>query len=76
MQLRGNGGQRRGSVTGIRIVTNGREFGEFGNARDQAKWEGALDELWSGHLLQTQDSKTYRVTTEGFEMADALTEGD
>ena len=71
---------RRESVTDIRIVTNGREFGEPGNARDQATWEAALDELYNGQLVQYQNSKVssrvFRVTKAGYELAEALTKPD
>jgi len=67
---------RRGSMTGSRIVTNGKEFGESNNPKDQARWEAALKELERGEFVESYRENTYRVTSEGFNRAETLREGD
>ncbi len=69
--------QRRESLSGIRIVTNGREFGEPGNPKDQARWIATVDELCRNELLQDLGKGTiFRVTDAGYEMAETLTKPD
>ena len=59
---------------GMGIQTNGKEFGERGNARVEAKWEAAVVELVDCQFVldQTGGGQTFRVTHEGFQAVDAL----
>ena len=61
---------------GVRSLrTNGKHFGEFGNSRSQARWEGALNDLLSLGLLvedTANPDRLFKVTREGFAFADAI----
>ena len=63
-------------LSGSKIQTNGRTFGEKGNPREQATWEAALDELYNVQLVQFMNGEVYRVTKAGYDMAEALTKPD
>jgi hypothetical protein len=64
-------------IGGSHIQTNGKTFGRGADARAWARWEFALDQLVSGGLLRSAGSKgqVFRVTNEGFELADRLRGG-
>lgn len=61
-------------IGGISIQTNGQQFVEGDNPREQAMWEGAIDELESEGLIQAQGYKreSFRITREGYEVADLI----
>lgn len=63
-------------LSGSKIQTNGRTFGEQGNPKEQATWEAALDELFYAKLVQFQNGEVYRVTKAGFDLAEALSQDD
>ena len=57
------------------LRTNGKHFGEMGDRRSEAKWEGALSDLLSTGLLVEDEAhrgKFFQVTREGFEVIDSL----
>lgn len=58
---------------GVAIQTNQKSFGE-GNARERAKWEGALKELELEGLVESQGFKgeIYKVTREGYDVAELI----
>ena len=60
---------------GFCFRTNGRHFGEIGDPREEARWEGAVQDLLRLGLL-TQSSggrgKLFKLTREGFEAVDDL----
>ena len=59
---------------GMKIQTNGKEFGESGNARIEAIWNGALIELVNCEFLidETGKGEVFRVTCEGYKAADSI----
>jgi len=61
-------------LRGLRIQTNGRQFAETGSARSEAKWEAALQELYSSGLIQDLGYKgeIYQLTQAGYDAADRL----
>lgn len=63
-----------GTLQGMIIQTNGKNFCETGNARSEAAWEGAIEELRSLALLQDRGHRgeVFSLTNEGFRLADAL----
>ena len=60
---------------GFCFRTNGKHFGELGDPRSEARWEGAVRDLLKLGLL-TEDpggrGKLFKVTREGFETIDDL----
>ena len=64
--------QRR--MGGQFIRTNRRSFGEMGNAREEALWEAALQELVDAALVEDKrgGGKVFYVTHKGFQIADQL----
>ena len=55
--------------------TNGKHFGEMGDRRSEAKWEGVLNDLLITGLLVEDEAhrdKLFKVTREGFEAIDTL----
>ncbi len=59
---------------GVMIQTNGKAFGELGNPRTQALWEGAIGELQSLGLIKDRGHKgeVFSVTREGYEIAELI----
>jgi len=53
-----------------------KEFGEPGNAEDQATWEAALQELERGKFVEWYKATTFKVTRAGYKLAKKLREGD
>jgi hypothetical protein len=60
------------TLGGLRIQTNGRQFGELGDPRSEARWEEAISHLQLRGLLNLVSGSAYRVTAEGYRTADAL----
>ena len=59
---------------GVKISTNGKAFGDTGNARSEAKWKQAIKELLNRGLIEDTKGKgeVFEVTHEGFEVAGSL----
>jgi hypothetical protein len=64
-------------IGGNHIQTNDKAFGRGADARAWARWEFALDQLVNAGLLKPTGPKgqVFRVTNEGFELADRLRTG-
>ena len=58
------------------IQTNQKSFGTTGDARTEARWEGAIRELVDHELIkdQTGDNQYFLVTDKGFKIADLLSD--
>jgi hypothetical protein len=58
------------------IQTNGKTFGRDAGPRAWARWEFALEQLVDGgllaHVATTEDACTYKVTKQGYDLADQL----
>jgi hypothetical protein len=69
---------RARSTDGTAIQVNQRNFTERGNARSEAIWEGALEELERLDLIHDLGHKreVFKVTRTGYELADKLQEGE
>lgn len=73
----------RGTITYVRfmggaeLATNGKNFIAPYNARNEALWKGALDELIAERLVEPRGHKgeVFAVTRYGYEYADTLTKG-
>ena len=65
-----------GLNTGTLIQANSRQFGELGNARSEATWEQALDDLIHRGLSKYSEGNMYQLTKRGFDLADALIQQD
>ncbi|OIO04645.1 MAG: hypothetical protein AUJ52_14770 [Elusimicrobia bacterium CG1_02_63_36] len=65
---------RLGSLGGIRVITNRREFGTQGDARTEAKWISIVDELHNAGLIEDRAGKgeLFFLTNAGYEVADSL----
>jgi hypothetical protein len=61
-------------IGGFYVQTNGKQFVEAGNPRSRAAWEGAIDQLCRGELLQERGYKgeVFVITAEGYRIADAI----
>ena len=61
-----------GTMGGTRVLTNHREFTEHGNARSEAKWRGAVEELSNQGLAEDRAGKgeAFFVTESGYETAE------
>lgn len=59
---------------GVQVETNRRGFVEHGNARSEAKWRGAVDELHDLGLIEDRAGKgeLFLVTDAGYNAADRL----
>ncbi len=59
---------------GLTIQANGKSFTERGNARSEAKWEQALQDLLDHGLVKDPKGKgeVFEVTSKGFDVADDL----
>lgn len=57
------------TMAGTHVSTNGREFGELGDARSEAKWRGVVNELERNGLIEDRAGKgdVFFVTSEGYE---------
>ena len=65
-----------GTLDGYHIQSNGREFIESENARSEAKWRAAIDELENKGLIEDRAGKSevFFVTDSGYEAVDILGE--
>lgn len=65
------------TMGGLRMHANRKQFGEPGNARSEAKWESALEQLRKEQLLQDVGHKgeLFRVTDRGYRVADRIRGG-
>lgn len=61
-------------VGGFKVQTNNRTFGDSKNPRDQAVWEGAIDELERLDLIKAKGYKRelFGITRKGYEIAELL----
>jgi hypothetical protein len=66
---------RRDMIGGFLVRTNDKSFGNSGNPRDRATWEGAIDELEALFLIKATSSKRelFRVTEKGYQVAERIT---
>ena len=63
----------RDTVQGFIVTSNNQQFVQAGNARSRATWVNAIQELLGNYLIsQERADGLYRVTMEGFELADVL----
>jgi hypothetical protein len=64
-------------MAGCAVQTNNRGFIESGNARSEARWRSAVDELERTGLLEDRggDHELFFVTGEGYRVADLLKHG-
>lgn len=62
------------TMGGTAIQTNGKGFTEMGNARSEARWEQALEELHRNGYVKDRVGKgeAFEVTHHGYQTADAL----
>lgn len=58
------------SMTSDSVQTNGYAWG--GTGREWAQWKGAVDQLLTLDLLEYQGGSLYRVTAEGYKVADRI----
>lgn len=67
---------RLGTLSGIYVKTNGRNFVEPGSARSAAQWKGAVDELHDAGLVEDRAGKgeVFFVTATGYATADRFQE--
>jgi hypothetical protein len=65
------------TMAGLVLSTNGRQFGEHGDPRSEAKWEAAIDTLRELRLIQDlgHKSEVFRLTELGYQTADRLRGG-
>lgn len=63
-----------GTFDGVHVQTNKREFSTLGDARSEAKWRAAVDELHSERLIEDRSGKdeVFFVTNEGYRAADLI----
>jgi hypothetical protein len=57
---------------GLQIQTNGKVFVEAQNARSEAKWRAAIQQLEQRRLIRRESSSIFSLTDEGFKIADTL----
>jgi hypothetical protein len=59
---------------GFEVQSNGKSFGDSTNSRDQAIWEGAIDELEKLGLIKDKGYKRelFGITRKGYEIAEIL----
>ncbi len=64
------------TMDGLDIQANGKQMTEAGNARSEAKWKSALENLLLLGLIESKDSmeEVFGLTYEGFEVADSFAE--
>jgi hypothetical protein len=65
---------RVGTLAKAIVQTNGRDFVERGDARSEAKWRSAVDELWRNGLVEDRAGKgeVFFVTDAGYEASDLI----
>jgi Domain of unknown function (DUF4062) len=65
---------RLGTMAGLEVQTNGRNFAEGGDPRSEARWNSALQELCAVHVLEDQVGKgeVFNVTDLGYQIAGHL----
>ena len=63
-----------GTMAGILFQANGKDFGDVGSRRSEAKWEQAIRDLLNLELIEdpTGKNEVFKVTKTGFEVADDL----
>jgi hypothetical protein len=63
-------------MTGLAVETNGSTFNEIGDARSEAEWKAALEELANRGFVEQSDDQgeVFVMTKAGFEAADKLSE--
>jgi hypothetical protein len=61
-------------MAGAKLQTNGKSFIKEDDARSEAIWESALEELLTNNFLKGRGSKgqVFQVTRQGYEAADHL----
>ena len=66
------------SFGGLTIQANGKSFTERGNARSEANWEQALEDLLDYGLVSDPKGKgqVFEVTHKGFQVADSLEDSE
>jgi len=57
---------------GLQIATNGKQFVTRLDDGDEARWKAALDRLQSTNLVLAESAHEFRVTPEGYQIADLL----
>lgn len=61
------------SLSGLTVQTNGLNFVESREAREEARWESALEELYNDDLVKANPTHDiFTLTTKGFEAADQI----
>ena len=62
------------SMTSLTVQTNGKQLAEAQDARSEARWRAAMDELVRGGLLEARGvrGEVFAVTRAGFDLADRL----
>ncbi len=62
------------TLRGMAMRVNHKHFGEIGDSRSEARWEGALEELVVSGLVhdRSNDGKLFEVTHRGFVVADHM----
>lgn len=65
---------RSETMSGYYIASNDKKIATADDPRKQATWEGAIEELEKFRLIKDQGSKreVFRVTRDGFEIADSI----
>jgi len=65
---------RVGTMEGLEISTNNRDFNEDKSARSEARWEGAIEELIKQRLVQDKGNKgeVFAITKLGYQVVDSL----
>ena len=69
--------QKIRTAGGVLIRTHGKAFGNVGDARSEAHWEAAVDDLLHQGLLEDRkgNDRNFLVTREGFRTAQELSNG-
>ena len=60
------------TIGGDTIDVGERSFGEYGNARESARWEAALQELAELGYVTSRGEETFQVSHNGYQRADQL----
>ena len=63
------------TLAGLCFVTNSKQFGEMGDPRSEARWEGAVGDLLDNGLIAEEQrigDKLFKVTREGFAAIDNI----
>lgn len=61
-------------MAGLIVQTNGKQLAQMGDARSEARWRGAIEELVRCGLLEPRGHKgeVFGVTNDGYQLADRL----